>query len=126
MSREQAREVKYPGRRGDIIAGLELLSTLTMDSVAHRPGALTDAVQWVVDDTFWDMHDPSDSIGWKLRDEQEATAIKTLLDPLMHILEHLGPVEPDIAYVSHRRWPEVVATANAARLLMTANDTHAR
>ncbi|GAA3845123.1 hypothetical protein GCM10022243_09260 [Saccharothrix violaceirubra] len=113
-----AAEIRYPGRRGDVVEALALFVALTPENVAHRPGDLDDAVHWLVDDTFWDLHDVADSIGFLLRDKREVAVIEAVLDPLLAVLGALGPVRPDVEYFCHERWPDVVAAAaNAHRLL---------
>ncbi|MFS8104643.1 hypothetical protein LFM09_46830 [Lentzea alba] len=112
-------ELEAPDRRGDIIDALDVLMTITPETVERWPG-LTEAVHWLVDDTFWDQRDAAESIGWTLRDEQEVTAIKAVLAPLLAVLDELGPVEPDPAYLRHPSWPDVRTTAANAHRLLTS------
>ncbi len=126
MSDEPGEDVRYPGLRGDVVAALELFAELDREAVEQRIGALTNAVHWLVDDTFWDMRDPSEDIGYRLRDHREVAAIKAVLGPLLLVLGELGPVAPDVDYLDHRGWPDVVAAARAAQRLLVANDARAR
>ena len=110
-------ELGAPGLRADLVVALDVLMTLTPQTVERWPG-LTEAVHWLVDDTWWDQRDVAESIGWMLRDEQEVAVIRAVLDPLLTVLGDLGPIEPDPAYLLHRRWPDVrAAAANAHRVL---------
>ncbi|MFD0202931.1 MULTISPECIES: SCO4402 family protein [Saccharothrix] len=126
MSDEVVEDVRYPGLRGDVTDALKLFAELDREAVEQRVGDLTNAVHWLVDDTFWDMRDASEDIGYRLRDHQEVAAIKAVLDPLLVVLDELGPVAPDVDYLDHRRWPEVVTSARAAHRLLVANDEAAR
>lgn len=113
-------ELKSPGTRADIVVALDLLVTLTPETTERWPG-LTEAVHWLVDDTFWDERDVAESIGWTLRDGQEVAAIRAVLVPLLAVLDELGPLAPDPDYLRHRRWPDVrIAAGNAHRLLISA------
>ncbi|MER5267588.1 hypothetical protein ABTZ99_36375 [Actinosynnema sp. NPDC002837] len=126
MNDESPGEVQYPGLRGDVIVALERFATLTPQTVEQQGGALTDAVHWLVDDTFWDLRDPSEDIGYRLRDGEEVAAIKAVLEPLLAVLGQLGPVRPDVEYLAHRRWSDVMANAGAAHRLLVANDAQSR
>ncbi|MGW6443862.1 SCO4402 family protein [Lentzea sp. NPDC055074] len=113
-------ELRSPGIRADIVAALDVLVTVTPETVERWPG-LTEAVHWLVDDTFWDEGDVAESIGWTLRDMREVVAIRALLVPLLVVLDELGPHEPDPAYLRHPRWPDVRVAAGDARRLLTSS-----
>ena len=126
MSDESIEDVRYPGLRGEVIDALELFTVLSPQNVGQRVGDLTNAIHGLVDDTFWDMRDPSEDIGYRLRDGEEVAAINAVLEPLLVVTGELGPVRPDVEYLRHRRWPDVVAGAGAAHRLLVANDARAR
>jgi hypothetical protein len=110
-------ELGAPGLRAGLVEALDALMMLTPQTVGRWPG-LTEAVHWLVDDTWWDQRDVAESIGWMVRDEQEVAVIRAVLDPLLAVLDDLGPLEPDSEYLRHRRWPDVRdAAANAHRTL---------
>jgi len=117
-------ELKSPGMRGDIIVALDVLVTRTPETIKQWPG-LTEAVHWLVDDTFWDMQDVTGSIGWMLLDEREVAAIKAVLVPLLAVLDELGPHEPDPEYLRHLRWPDVRTAAGNAHRALTSTPTPA-
>ena len=115
--------VAWPGRRGDVEAALETLAA-EPPALARRqrdprfPG-VDDAVHWLVDDTFWDHHDPSGHIGLILRNVQEAAAIRAVVDPLVALCNHLGNAD-DRKYFRDPAWNTVrEAAATALRLMRT-------
>ncbi|RQX09637.1 hypothetical protein DLJ58_14210 [Micromonospora arida] len=110
--------ITWPDRRADITNALSVLATLQPHGIASWPG-LTDAVHWLIDDTFWDGHDPRDDIGTILADTSEAEAIIATLEPLLAILGALGPTAPDDDYLTHPRWHEVTRAATDTHQLMT-------
>ncbi|MEU6073881.1 hypothetical protein [Micromonospora sp. NPDC047074] len=55
---------------------------------------LTEAVHWLIDDTFWDQRHPRHDIGTILASTSEADAIAATLEPLIAILDELGPTAP--------------------------------
>ncbi|XVU21315.1 hypothetical protein ACQPZJ_29080 [Actinoplanes sp. CA-054009] len=71
--------VVWPDRRADVITALCVLAVLRADGAEAWPG-LTEAVHWLVDDTFWDQHDPRSDIGTILLGTEEAAACRLLLD----------------------------------------------
>jgi len=110
--------IAWPDRRADIINALSVLATLRPHRTTSWPG-LTEAVHWLVDDTFWDQHHPRNEIGTVLADADEATAITATLEPLSAILDELGPTAADDDYLTHPRWHEVTHAAADAHRLMT-------
>ncbi|GIF47199.1 hypothetical protein DFJ67_7177 [Asanoa ferruginea] len=88
--------IAWPDRRADIIAGLAVLVTLRAHSLMPWPG-LTEAVHWLVDDTHWDQLPPLRDIGTILASASEADATTETIQPLLAILDELGPAEPDVA-----------------------------
>ncbi|MEU1687864.1 hypothetical protein [Micromonospora sp. NPDC005707] len=111
--------IAWPGRRADIIDALAVLATLRPPAPTSWPG-LTDAVHWLIDDTFWDQRQPGSDIGTILGSAEEADAITATLHPLTAILDELGPTAADDEYLTHPRWHEVIHTATHAHQLMTS------
>ena len=93
-------DVEAP-QRGDVIAGLKLLAGPSPIG-EHWPD-LTAAVNWVVDDTFWDRRDPADDIGILLRDPLEANGLRCLVGQLVKVCSTLGEA-PDADYVADPHW----------------------
>lgn len=111
-------DISLPGRRRDITTALGVLVDLRPGST-DWPG-LTEAVHWLIDDTWWDEHGPHGDVGTLLRDGREAKAITATLTPLLAVLDDLGPAANDDDYLAHPRWRDVVTAAgNAYRLLIT-------
>lgn len=59
--------LEWPDRREDVLAGLECLAAepprLSGSDADPRWPDVTNAIHWLVDDTWWDTTDPSESIG---------------------------------------------------------------
>ncbi|MET7951230.1 hypothetical protein [Micromonospora sp. NPDC005324] len=110
--------IAWPDRRADIITALAVLATLRPHTPTSWPG-LTEAVHWLIDDTFWDQRSPSSDIGTILSRANEADAITATLKPLSAILDELGPTAADDDYLTHPRWHEVTHAAADAHQLMT-------
>lgn len=110
--------ITWPDRRGDVVNALSILAALRPHETPSWPG-LTEAVHWLIDDTFWDQHRPHHDVGTILADTAEADAITATLAPLSAILDELGPVADDDDYLAHPRWPEVTRAATDAHHLMT-------
>ncbi|MEW2331817.1 hypothetical protein AB0880_28940 [Micromonospora chersina] len=110
--------IAWPDRRTDIINALSILAALHSHETTSWPG-LTEAVHWLIDDTFWDRHHPCNDIGTILASTDEADAITATLEPLSAILDELGPTAADDDYLTHPRWHEVTHAAADAHQLMT-------
>ncbi|MFC0030046.1 hypothetical protein ACFFMM_10980 [Micromonospora chaiyaphumensis] len=110
--------IAWPDRRADIINALSILAALRPHEPTSWP-SLTEAVHWLIDDTFWDQHDPRNDIGTILASTSEANAISATLEPLTAILDDLGPTAPDDDYLTHPRWHEVTHAAANTHQLMT-------
>ncbi len=110
--------IAWPDRRADIINALSILATLRPHEPTSWP-RLTEAVHWLIDDTFWDQRHPRDDIGTILASTSEANAINATLEPLTAILDELGSTAPDDDYLTHPRWHEVTHAATNTHHLMT-------
>ena len=93
-------DVQAP-QREDVIEGLKVLAN--PEPAEGRWPDLTAAIHWVVDDTFWDQHDPADDIGHTLRDALEAAGVRELVARLGEGCSSLGEA-PDADYFAHPLW----------------------
>lgn len=107
--------VEWPDRREDVLNALDILSS--PDPSAEWP-TLTEAVHWLVDDTFWDVRDPTEDIGALLADEDEAAAIRSVVRVLVAVSERQGPTAPDQAWLDDSGWPMVRKLAARAATAM--------
>jgi len=118
--------VTWPDRRADVIVGLEALAAAPpmLDGSQLNPQwpDLTNAVHWVVDDTWWDRQDPAGSVGSILRDETEATTIRAVVELILRVSERQGPTAPDTSWFADPEWPLVRQRALVASELMHEND----
>lgn len=83
----------------------------------HSP-SLTNAVHWVVDDTFWDRRDPAGSIGTLLLNAEEAEAVAAVVREVVSVSERQGPEAADRAWLDDEAWPRVRAAAEHALDIM--------
>ena len=111
-------DVDWPDRRSSVLDALDLLAseppTLDNKGRDRRWPDLTNAVHWLVDDTFWDAHDPTDSIGTILRDEREAAAIRRVVAAVVAVSERQGATSTDARWFADEGWAEVRAAATDA------------
>jgi len=110
--------IEWPDRRADVINALDVLAAdpPVLDPGAHDPRTpgLEDAVHWLVDDTFWDLRDPAESIGTFLSDEAEAVAIRRVVKAVVAVSVRQGPTADDAKWFSDEAWGEVRAAARCA------------
>jgi hypothetical protein len=107
--------VRQPRQRGDLVDILALL-------VAPQPWQpLPYGIGRMVSGFFNDPPDPANTVSTLLRDRHEVAAIDRVLDPLRAIVGDLSPTADRDDYLNHQRWPEVVAAADAARVLLTGS-----
>jgi hypothetical protein len=121
------RPVAWSGWREDVKNALQRLSDRNLQdrywhSGVRVPGDLTDAVHWLIDDTWWDHRPAHESIPLVLRDKAEADSVQRTVTALLRVLEDLGPVARTHDYLGHHEWHEVLTTARAAYLLLARND----
>ena len=110
-----------------MLAGLDTLAAeppiLNEHGSDPRWPDLTNAVHWVVDDTWWDDEDPSDSIGSILVDEEEAEAMRAVVREIVGVSERQAVAgSSDRAWLGDDRWPHVRAAARDAAALIRRND----
>ncbi|WP_445321606.1 SCO4402 family protein [Nocardioides sp. GXZ039] len=103
--------VEWPGRREDVLNALDILASATPS--AEWP-TLTEAVHWLVDDTFWDARDPKEDIGALLVDEHEAAAIRSVVSAVVAVSQRQGPTASDQAWLDDSGWPMVQKLAARA------------
>lgn len=119
-------DVAWPWRRADMIDASALLAstppTLVGDEPDPRWPDLSWAVHEVVDDTSWDEHDPSGSIGTILRNDVEASAARELVLLLVQVSERQGADAPDNRWFSDPGWGAVRASATGMLHVLTAAD----
>ena len=108
--------VEWPDRREDVLNALDILAS--PNPSAEWP-TLTEAVHWLVDDTFWDVRDPKEDIGALLVDEHEAAAVRSVVSAVGAVAERQGPTASDQAWLDDFSWPIVrklaARTATAMR-----------
>ncbi len=118
--------VTWPDRRADVISGLDTLASappvLQAGQSDPRWPDLTNAVHWVVDDTWWDSHDPADSVGLILRDDIEAAAVRAVVTLVVRVSERQGALAADALWFADPDWSAVRQLALTALELMQDND----
>lgn len=100
-----------PYRRQDVLNALGLLAgdVPELDDAGRerRWPDLTEAVHWLVDDTWWDEDDPVESIGTILRDEAEADAVRAVVTAVVAVSGRQGAAAVDAAWYGDPAWPDV-------------------
>lgn len=112
-------------QRQDVLAGLEALAAEPqVDETGRDPRwpDPTNAVHWVVDDTWWDHSDPRESIGTVLVSEEEAEAVHRVVALIAEVSDRQGPQAPDAAWYLDPAWSQVRAAANRAVALFRSNE----
>jgi hypothetical protein len=118
--------VEWPDRRADVINGLDTLAStppaLHADQRDPRWPDLKNAIHWVVDDTWWDHQDPADYVGLILHDEDEAAALRAVVELVVRVSDRQGPSATDAMWFADPDWSEVRQRALFASRLMRDND----
>ncbi|WP_374454255.1 hypothetical protein [Nocardioides sp.] len=104
--------VEWPDRREDVLNALDILAS--PNPSAEWP-TLTEAVHWLVDDTFWDVRDPKEDIAALLIDEHEAAAVRSVVRAVVAVSERQGPTASDQVWLDDASWPMVRKLAARAR-----------
>lgn len=76
--------------------------------------SLTDAVHWLIDDTWLDTKSSAEQVGRLFVDTAEAAAVDAAVSALLVVLDALGPVRPDSEYLVHPNWPAVIDASRFA------------
>jgi hypothetical protein len=116
--------VKWPDRRADVVDGLDILAGKPVLDAAgedQRRPDLTDAVNWVVDDTYWDARDPADSIGLLLVNQDEAQALAEVAESVVIISNRAGAGAADASWCADPAWPNLQKAAAEAAALLRRN-----
>jgi hypothetical protein len=121
-------EIEWPNRRAGVIEALDVLEsdpatllTRSPDGVLPYP-SLTDAVHWLVDDTSWDHHDPSESVGTILSNLEEADAITSVVKAIVRISGRQGATASDAVWLADSEWQVVRESARVATELLRRGD----
>lgn len=111
--------VEWPNRREDLLNALDILAADPVVSAqqAAWPG-LTEAVHWLVDDTFWDMRDPAEDIGELLVDDHEAASVREVVRRVVAVSGRQGPPAADQVWFDDPEWPMVRKMARRAATAM--------
>ncbi|MFI7699075.1 hypothetical protein [Nonomuraea sp. NPDC049480] len=119
------QRVQWPERRQDVLEALRALGDRDYQDQHWRSGKrwpdLTAAVHWLIDDTFIDQHGARTLIPHLFLDQREADLMQTVVDALFRVLDDLGPVAPDNAYLDHPGWINVLHTAEAAHAALSSD-----
>lgn len=116
--------VSWAYRRAGVMAGLEVLAVASLDAAVETDRAwpsLTDAVHWVVDDTFWDIADPRAAVGEILVNEEEAEALAAVVSEVCGVSERQGASATDREWLKDDAWPRVRALAGLALAMSRSN-----
>jgi hypothetical protein len=94
--------------------------SLADDGSDSRWPDVTNAVHWLVDDTWWDAQDPGTSIGTILRNEREAAAIRPVVAALVGVSERQGATATDAQWFGDIGWSELRRLAGEALEVLRA------
>lgn len=116
-------DVQWPDRRADVLNGLDALAEepprLADDELDPRWPDIGNAIAWVVDDTWWDHHDPREDIGLLLRDEREAEAVEQVVRAVIAVAKRqVG--RTDASWFDDAEWPRVRDLAARAAAILRA------
>lgn len=115
--------VRWPEQRLDILTALDTLAADPLDLVLGadpRWPSVTDAVHWLVDDTWWDHYDPIESVGTLLRSEEEAAAVRRVVAAIVAVADRHGPTAPDADWFGDEAWSQVQLAAREAAAALRA------
>lgn len=116
--------VEWPDQRRDVVNGLDIMAAdrvLDAEGEDRRWPDLTDAVHWVVDDTFWDSRDRAESIGTILVDREEAQAVADVAETVVIISNRAGAEAADATWCADPAWPHLQKAARKAAALLRSN-----
>ncbi len=113
-------DVENPWGRAGVVAGLRVLVSLQAGT-PERDIEFTEAVHGFIDDTQWDMYDPSTDIGRVLLDDDEGAAATVAVRDLKSVLKALGPTAPYDNYLTHPGW---IAARESMRHLLAVMEGH--
>lgn len=116
--------MQWPDRRADVLNGLDALAAepnLDCEGQDQRWPDLSNAVHWVVDDTFWDQADAAQSIGTLLVDVEEAEAVGAVVALVLDVSARVGSTATDADWCSDSAWPRLQRAARDAATLLRTN-----
>jgi len=115
-------DVDWPDRRLDVLAALDCLAAaspeLGSSGMDQRWPDLTNAVHWLIDDTWWDHTDPSGDVGTILASEAEADAVRSVVAVLLQVAERQGADGSDSAWFRDHAWSTVRQFSSSAADVM--------
>ena len=115
-------DVARDSQRADVIEALRVLSDSDHQARWLRGEAtspsLTDAVHWLVDDTWLDTKSAIALVPDVFADAEEAAAVDAAVTALIIVLDALGPMQPDREYLEHPGWRDVVSASRQALALL--------
>jgi hypothetical protein len=105
------------------------LDTLASTPPATRPSSanprspdLNNAVHWVMDDSWWHHQDPAERVRLILHDENEARALRAVVELVVRVSERHGAAATDAMWFADPDWSEVRQLALFASTPMRDND----
>jgi hypothetical protein len=119
-------DVKYLDMRAELIQHLNALSDIDYQQRAWVLGrsegdVVHDEFDYAVHFLYDDTHlasDPTSTIGWILRNDEEATEISKLIEAMEVVFQRYGTKLSDAEYIQLPEWTAVLTTAkNAASLI---------
>lgn len=120
-------KLTYPDMRGELLEHLSELSDSGYQKMywvdGQQDGAVLHdemdySIHFIYDDTCLGS-DASKAIGWFLKNENEAGAIRKLVCSLDSIFERYGNQLSDAEYISKPEWKQVIASAREAYELLS-------
>ncbi|NUU16941.1 hypothetical protein HP550_06715 [Cellulomonas humilata] len=119
-------KLEFPDRREDVLAALECLAGepphLSGTDVDPRWPDVRNAIHWLIDDTWWDTTDPSESIGGTLCDEREAAAVSRVVEAVLAVARRRQPDDVDSLWFGDTSWPLVRTSAGEALDVLRTGD----
>lgn len=75
-------------------------------------------MHWLVDDTSWDDHDPSQSVGTIRETAEEAAAVQRVVELIVAVSRRQGATSSDVKLFTDEAWAEVQREAVVAAQLL--------
>ncbi|MET7368979.1 hypothetical protein ABZS61_24630 [Streptomyces sp. NPDC005566] len=85
-------------------------------------GDVTDAVYRLVEDTWLDNWSAEKYVGTIFRDSAEAALVDVAALRVLRIMHQVGADAPVSVYLEHQGWPDAVAAAREAHVMLATND----
>jgi hypothetical protein len=119
-------DIKFPGMRAELIQHLNELSDIDYQRrvwvLGGSEGTVVHdefdyAVHFLYDDTKL-AADPASTIGWILRNDEEAAEISKLIEAMEVVFQRYGTKLSDAEYIQLPEWVTVLAAAKKAANLI--------